>query len=242
VNSPGGSAVASELAWREMTLLQQVKPVVISMGEMAASGGYYISAPADYIFSDKTTLTGSIGVFGMIPNIKNLLTYRLGITIDNTYTSPAALIPSPFQPVTDIQRKNLNKSVDKVYETFTQHVAEGRNLDINDVLNIAEGRVWSGTMAKEIGLVDAIGGFNEAVGKAIELADISSNYKICEYVAPLTPFEEYLNSMSFAYTKSLGLDYNIYGDEMRDIISEIPMVFTYSGIQTRVVGDLKIEF
>ena len=242
VNSPGGSAIASELAWREMTLLQQVKPVVISMGEMAASGGYYISAPADYIFSDKTTLTGSIGVFGMIPNIKNLLTYRLGITIDNTYTSPAALTPSPFQPVTDIQRKNLNKSVDKVYETFTQHVAEGRNLDINDVLNIAEGRVWSGTMAKEIGLVDAIGGFNEAVGKAIELADISSNYKICEYVAPLTPFEEYLNSMSFAYTKSLGLDYNIYGDEMRDIISEIPMVFTYSGIQTRVVGDLKIEF
>ena len=164
VNSPGGSAIASELAWREMTLLQQVKPVVISMGEMAASGGYYISAPADYIFSDKTTLTGSIGVFGMIPNIKNLLTYRLGITIDNTYTSPAALTPSPFQPVTDIQRKNLNKSVDKVYETFTQHVAEGRNLDINDVLNIAEGRVWSGTMAKEIGLVDAIGGFNEAVG------------------------------------------------------------------------------
>lgn len=242
VNSPGGSAIASELAWREMTLLQQVKPVVISMGEMAASGGYYISAPADYIFSDKTTLTGSIGVFGMIPNIKNLLTYRLGITIDNTYTSPAALTPSLFQPVTDIQRKNLNKSVDKVYETFTQHVAEGRNLDINDVLNIAEGRVWSGTMAKEIGLVDAIGGFNEAVGKAIELADISSNYKICEYVAPLTPFEEYLNSMSFAYTKSLGLDYNIYGDEMRDIISEIPMVFTYSGIQTRVVGDLKIEF
>lgn len=242
VNSPGGSAIASELAWREMTLLQQVKPVVISMGEMAASGGYYISAPADYIFSDKTTLTGSIGVFGMIPNIKNLLTYRLGITIDNTYTSPAALTPSLFQPVTDIQRKNLNKSVDKVYETFTQHVAEGRNLDINDVFNIAEGRVWSGTMAKEIGLVDAIGGFNEAVGKAIELADISSNYKICEYVAPLTPFEEYLNSMSFAYTKSLGLDYNIYGDEMRDIISEIPMVFTYSGIQTRVVGDLKIEF
>ena len=242
VNSPGGSAIASELAWREMTLLQQVKPVVISMGEMAASGGYYISAPADYIFSEKTTLTGSIGVFGMIPNIKNLLTYRLGITIDNTYTSPAALTPSIFQPVTDIQRKNLNKSVDKVYETFTQHVAEGRNLDINNVLNIAEGRVWSGTMAKEIGLVDAIGGFNEAVGKAIELADISSNYKICEYVAPLTPFEEYLNSMSFAYTKSLGLDYNIYGDEMRDIISEIPMVFTYSGIQTRVVGDLKIEF
>ena len=90
--------------------------------------------------------------------------------------------------------------------------------------------------------MDAIGGFNEAVGKAVELADISSNYKICEYVAPLTPFEEYLNSITATYTKSLGLDYNIYGDEMREIIKEIPMVFTHSGIQTRVVGDLKIEF
>lgn len=242
VNSPGGSAIASELAWREMTLLQQVKPVVISMGDMAASGGYYISAPADYIFSDKSTLTGSIGVFGMIPNAKNFLTYRLGITFDGVQTSKAAVTPSIFQPVTDIQRKNLTKSVDRVYETFTQHVAEGRNLDINRVFEIAEGRVWSGTMAKEIGLVDAIGGFNEAVGKAVELADISSNYKICEYVAPLTPFEEYLNSMTATYTKSLGLDYNIYGDEMREIIKEIPMVFTHSGIQTRVVGDLKIEF
>lgn len=242
VNSPGGSAIASELAWREMTLLQQVKPVVISMGDMAASGGYYISAPADYIFSDKSTLTGSIGVFGMIPNIKNLLTYRLGVTLDGVQTSPAAVTPSLFQPVTDIQRKNLNKSVDRVYETFTQHVAEGRNLDINKVLNIAEGRVWSGTMAKEIGLVDAIGGFNEAVGKAVELADISSNYKICEYVAPLTPFEEYLNSMTMVYAKNWGLNYNIYGDEIGDIIKEIPVIFTHSGIQTRVVGDLKIEF
>ena len=242
VNSPGGSAIASELAWREMTLLQQVKPVVVSMGDMAASGGYYISAPADYIFSDKSTLTGSIGVFGMIPNIKNFLTYRLGVTLDGVQTSPAAVTPSLFQPVTDIQRKNLNKSVDRVYETFTQHVAEGRNLDINKVLNIAEGRVWSGTMAKEIGLVDAIGGFNEAVGKAVELADISSNYKICEYVAPLTPFEEYLNSMTMVYAKNWGLNYNIYGDEIGDIIKEIPVIFTHSGIQTRVVGDLKIEF
>ena len=242
VNSPGGSAIASELAWREMTLLQQVKPVVVSMGDMAASGGYYISAPADYIFSDKSTLTGSIGVFGMIPNIKNFLTYRLGVTLDGVQTSPAAVTPSLFQPVTDIQRKNLNKSVDRVYETFTQHVADGRNLDINKVLNIAEGRVWSGTMAKEIGLVDAIGGFNEAVGKAVELADISSNYKICEYVAPLTPFEEYLNSMTMVYAKNWGLNYNIYGDEIGDIIKEIPVIFTHSGIQTRVVGDLKIEF
>jgi protease-4 len=149
---------------------------------------------------------------------------------------------SLLEPLSNEQKTSITKSVDRIYTTFTSHVAEGRNMSIEEVYNVAEGREWSGTMGKECGLVDAIGGINEAIGKAVELADISSNYKICEYVAPLTPFEEYLNSMSFAYTKSLGLDYNIYGDEMRDIISEIPMVFTYSGIQTRVVGDLKIEF
>lgn len=242
VNSPGGSAIASELAWREMVLLQQVKPVVISMGEQAASGGYYISAPADYIFSDKSTLTGSIGVFGMIPNIKNLLNNRLGITIDNAYTSPSAMAVNILSPLSEQQRAILNKSVDRIYETFTGHVAEGRNLPIDKVLDIAEGRVWSGLTAKEIGLVDAIGGINEAVGKAIELADISSNYKICEYVAPLTPFEEWLNSITMVYTNNWGLDYNIYGDDIRTIIEEIPMVFTHSGIQTRVAGELKIEF
>ena len=134
------------------------------------------------------------------------------------------------------------KNIDRVYDTFTSHVSEGRNLTIDDVLKIAEGRVWSGISAKEIGLVDAIGGINEAVGKAIELADISSNYKICEYVAPLTPFEEWLNSMTMVYTKNLGLDYDIYGDDIREIIKEIPHVFSHSGIQTRVAGDLKIEF
>lgn len=242
VNSPGGSAIASELAWREMTLLQEVKPVVISMGEMAASGGYYISAPADYIYADKTTLTGSIGVFGMIPNIKNFLNYRLGITVDNVYTSPAAMGTNLLSPMSEQQRKFFMKGVDKVYETFTSHVAEGRNLPIADVLNIAEGRVWSGTSAKEIGLVDAIGGINEAVGKAMELADITSNYKLCEFVAPLSPFEEWLNSMTMVYANNLGLNYNIYGDDIREIIEDVPMVFSHSGIQTRVAGDLKIEF
>ena len=139
-------------------------------------------------------------------------------------------------------RKIMLKSVDRVYTTFTSHVAEGRNLPIEEVLKIAEGRIWSGVTAKEIGLVDAIGGINEAVGKAIELADISSNYKLCEYVAPLTPFEEFINSISGTYAKSLGLDYNIYGDEIRSIVEEIPFIFTHSGIQTRLAGDIKIEF
>jgi protease-4 len=241
VNSPGGSAIASELAWREMTLLQEVKPVVISMGDMAASGGYYISAPADYIYANKTTLTGSIGVFGMIPNLKNLLTNRLGVSMEGVYTSPAAIAPNLFTSMSNEQRNLLMKGVDRVYETFTQHVAEGRNLAIEDVLNIAEGRVWCGSTAVKIGLVDAIGGINEAVGKAMELADISSNYKICEFVAPQSPFDQWLNAMTSSYIKSMGLDYNIYGEEVRNMIEEMPMLFSHTGIQTRVVGDVKIE-
>ena len=241
VNSPGGSAIASELAWREMTLLQEVKPVVISMGDMAASGGYYISAPADYIYANKTTLTGSIGVFGMIPNLKNLLSNRLGVSIDGVYTSPAAIAPNLFTSMSNEQRNLLMKGVDRVYETFKQHVAEGRNLAIEDVLNIAEGRVWCGSTAVKIGLVDAIGGINEAVGKAMELADISSNYKLCEFVAPQSPFDQWLNAMTSSYIKSMGLDYNIYGEEVRNMIEEMPMLFSHTGIQTRVVGDVKIE-
>jgi protease-4 len=242
VNSPGGSAIASELAWREMVLLQQVKPVVISMGEQAASGGYYISAPADYIYADKSTLTGSIGVFGMIPNIKNLLNYRLGITVDGVQTSPAAIAPNILTPMSEIQRKHLAKSVDRIYDTFTSHVAEGRNLDIKEVLKIAEGRVWSGATASKIGLVDAIGGINEAVGKAMELADIKANYKLCEFVAPLSPFEEWLSSMTMVYAKQWGLNSDIYGEEIRSIINEMPEIFQQSGIQTRVAGYLKLEF
>lgn len=241
VNSPGGSAIASELAWREMTLLQEVKPVVISMGDMAASGGYYISAPADYIYANKTTLTGSIGVFGMIPNLKNLLNNRLGVSMEGVYTSPAAIAPNLFTSMSNEQRNLLMKGVDRVYETFTQHVAEGRNLAIEDVLNIAEGRVWCGSTAVKIGLVDAIGGINEAVGKAMELADISSNYKLCEFVAPQSPFDQWLNAMTSSYIKSMGLDYNIYGEEVRNMIEEMPMLFSHTGIQTRVVGDVKIE-
>ena len=242
VNSPGGSALASEIAWHEMKLLQEQKPVVISMGGMAASGGYYISAPADYIFADKATLTGSIGVFGVLPNFGALLEKRLGITFDSAATSAAATGLTGITPLTAQERKMLSKSVDKIYTTFTQHVADGRNLPIDEVLEIAEGRVWSGTMAKEIGLVDEIGGLHAAITKAISLADIEQNFKIYEYVAPRTPFEEWLNTTSFVLAKNLGVDYNIYGDELRDIVSQMPILTSMSGIRTELFGEMNIEF
>ena len=238
VNSPGGSALASEIAWHEMKLLQEEKPVVISMGGMAASGGYYISAPADYIFADKSTLTGSIGVFGVLPNFGKLLEQRLGITFDSAATSVNAVGLAGIKPLTSQERKNLSQSVDRIYKVFTEHVAEGRNLPIEDVLKIAEGRVWSGTMAKEIGLVDEIGGLHAAISKAVALADIKNNFKIYEYVAPLSPFEEWLNATSFG----VDIDYNIYGEELRDIFSKMPVLGSLSGIRAQQFGDMNIEF
>ena len=242
VNSPGGSALASEIAWHEMKLLQEQKPVVISMGSMAASGGYYISAPADYIFADKATLTGSIGVFGVLPNFGKLLEQRLGITFDSAATSANAVGLAGIKPLTAQERKNLSQSVDRIYTVFTEHVAEGRNLPIADVLTIAEGRVWSGTMAKEIGLVDEIGGLREAIFKAASLADLKDNFKIYEYVAPRSPFEEWLNTTSFVLAKSLGVDYNIYGEELREIISQMPILSSMSGVRAQYFGNMNIEF
>lgn len=241
VNSPGGSALASEFAWREMVLLQQTKPVVVSMGDLAASGGYYISAPADYIFSDKSTLTGSIGVFGMIPNFGSFLSNRIGITIDSVTTSPSANMTG-LQPLTAAQRRMLNAQVDKIYTTFTSHVAEGRNLPIDDVLKIAEGREWSGTMAKERGLVDAIGGINAAIAKAVELADITGNHQLYEFTTPLNPFDQWLKSAGMVYASQWGLDYGIYGESINSAIREVPMVFSSQGIQMRIAGNPRIQF
>jgi protease-4 len=178
----------------------------------------------------------------MIPNLQKLLEDRIGITYDSAYTSPAAEGLSTFSPMSSDERNYIMKGVDRVYNTFTSHVAEGRNLDIDYVLTIAEGRVWSGDMAKEIGLVDEIGGLSKAIAKAVELADIGDNYKLYEYVAPLTPFEEWLDSMGMFYANTWGLDYNIYGEQIRSIIMDLSMITSMEGIRAEVVGDLRVEF
>ncbi|MBQ3249206.1 MAG: signal peptide peptidase SppA [Alistipes sp.] len=241
VNSPGGSALASEVAWREMELLQREKPVVISMGSMAASGGYYISAPADYIYADNLTLTGSIGVFGILFNLSDTFKNKLGITFDTAATSPAAGGMNLMRPLTAMERKSLERSIDSIYATFTGHVAEGRNMPIEKVLDIAEGRVWCGTEALEHGLVDALGGINEAVGKALELADIDDDYTLYEFTAPLTPFEEWLDSVGMLYAKTWGMNYNIYGNEIREILEESPIIMKNSGIQALMPGNVKVN-
>ncbi len=180
VNSPGGSALASDVIWREMTLLQQQKPVVVSMGEYAASGGYYISAPADAIIANRTTLTGSIGVFGILPSLGNALEQNLGITLDGVKTNQSSDMGSGFEPLSKTEHKAMMRSVDRVYERFTSLVAEGRNLTIEQVYDIAEGRVWTGKRAVEIGLADMNGGLYTAIGYAASVANLGTSYQVVE--------------------------------------------------------------
>ena len=239
VNSPGGSALASDVIWREVVLLKESKPVVVSMGDYAASGGYYISAPADYIFSDRLTLTGSIGVFGTIFNVNDFLSNKLGVTFDSVGTSPNAGGFSITEPLTERNREIIKEGVDKIYKTFTSLVAEGRNLDIEKVYSIAEGRVWSGTDAVNIGLVDANGGLFDAVAKAAELADITNDYQLMEIKLPLSPIELWLQSLTMMTANSLNIDYNIYGEELNKIIEQNLFIFTNHGVQ--MITPLNIE-
>ncbi len=179
VNSPGGSALASDIIWREMELLKAEKPVIVSMGGYAASGGYYISCPADVIVADKMTLTGSIGVFGLMFNAHDALVDKLGITMDGVKSNASSSM-TIVTPLTPVQRAAMMRGVDKVYETFTTNVANGRNLTIDHVLDIAGGRVWSGEDAKGIGLIDAYGGLKTAIATAVDKAELGDKYRVIE--------------------------------------------------------------
>ena len=222
VNSPGGSALASDVIWREVELLRAEKPVVVSMGSYAASGGYYISCPADVIVADKLTLTGSIGVFGMILDTREALKNKLGITIDGVQSNASSNFLAT-QPLTPVQRSMIMRGVDKVYTTFTNDVAEGRNLPIEKVLDIAGGRVWSGADALGIGLIDTYGGLKTAIALAVDKADLGDNYRVTEVTETPTGFAAFIASLNMsvrkAFTRSeLGLmmkDYNTVREAFR---------------------------
>lgn len=195
VNSPGGSALASDVIWREVELLKAEKPVVVSMGSYAASGGYYISCPADVIVADKMTLTGSIGVFGMIANPHDALKNKLGITIDGVKTNRSSGM-GQLEPLSRTERASIMRGVDRVYETFTGHVSKGRNLPIERVLEIAEGRVWSGVEALKIGLVDANGGLKTAIALAVDKAGLGDKYRVNERLETPTGVAAILSAFS----------------------------------------------
>ncbi len=180
VNSPGGSASASEVIQREVRLTREKKPVIISMGTLAASGGYWISTYGDRIFAEPATITGSIGVFGMFPNIQGLTNDKLGLTFDTVKTGKFADAGTIVRPKTDEELALFQRMVDWIYEEFTGKVAESRKLDIAKVREIAQGRVWSGTEGKALGLVDEIGGLNDAIKYAAEKANLGEKFRVVE--------------------------------------------------------------
>jgi len=195
INSGGGSALASEVIWRELKLAAQEKPVVASLGDVAASGGYYIAAPADTIMASPNTITGSIGVFGLFFNSKELLNDKLGIHVDVAKTHQYADLGSPFRSMTAREREILKIGIEDVYETFITHVAEGRNMTKENINEIAQGRVWSGVDAKRIGLVDLFGGMEEAVALAGEMANIEQ-YRVVGLPKLKDPFQQFLQEFS----------------------------------------------
>lgn len=180
INSGGGSSLASENIWREMTLARQEKPVIVSFGDVAASGGYYFACDADSIFATPCTITGSIGVFTMIPNMQKFFNNKLGITFDEVTTSPQADLYSVVKPLTPVQRQFIQNGVDSTYEDFKERVANGRKMSVGYVDSIGQGRVWSGSRGLQLGLVDRMGGLNEAVACAARMAK-TTNYRLVEY-------------------------------------------------------------
>ena len=206
INSGGGSALMSDIIWREVDLARQVKPVVVSMGDYAASGGYYIACASSYIVAQPTTLTGSIGVFGVIPNAEKMLANKLGITVDGVKTNSHSDGLGIHRPMDNYERTILQKHVDNVYSVFTKRVADGRNVSISYVDSIGQGRIWSGEDALRLNLIDTLGGIDIAIKKAAQLADIS-NYAISERPIMKDVLTEFLesfmdNSISMKMKKS----------------------------------------
>jgi protease-4 len=190
VNSPGGSALASDIIWREIDLLKKEKPVVVSMGDVAASGGYYIACGADSIFADANTITGSIGVFSVIPNAEKFLKNKLGITFDRVKTGQYADAPSATRALTVTEQKFLQVGVDSVYYTFKSRVAAGRQKSLDYIDTIAQGRVWTGADAIKVGLVDKIGTLNDALASAAKMAKLKG-YSIKSYPESRSFIEEF---------------------------------------------------
>ena len=241
VNSPGGSAVASAIIGRELDLTKAEKPIIVSMGDYAASGGYWISAKADYIFADPTTLTGSIGVFGTFPNLQGLLNDKIGLTFDVAKTNENADFGTVTQPLTEFQYGKLQEMVVKTYNDFTSRVAEGRGLTQSYVDSIGQGRVWSGVDAIEIGLVDQLGDMEDAIAYAAQKANLGNDFKVSEWPKQKDFFTRIMESVNnngsdkldAAMRSKLGTYYNY--------IQGLEYLQKNTGIQARMPFDMVIE-
>lgn len=237
INSPGGSAYGSEVIWREVKLAAETKPVVASMGDVAASGGYYIACAADTILADRTTITGSIGIYGMIPNAQNLMTNKLGITRDVVTTNEHSDMISITRPMSGFERDLMQQMIEEGYDTFISRVAEGRKMEKTAVDEIGQGRVWAAPNAKEIKLIDSYGGLTDAIDLAKRMAKLDG-YRIVNLPKLKDPLEELLKEFSGSaragfMKDELGEGYKYY-EQLRGLISQ-------KGILARMPYDIDIH-
>jgi protease IV len=237
INSPGGDGLASDVIWREVDLAAKDKPVIASFGDVAASGGYYIACPATKILADPTTITGSIGVFGVIPNFKGLFNNKLGITFDEAGTNANSDFISVTHPLSAYQTEIIQKEIERFYDGFVTKVATGRHLKKADVDSIGQGRVWSGIDAKKVGLIDDFGGLQESVKLAAELAHVK-NYRLMILPEQKDPIQAILDAIfdrdeNSILEKTLGENYKYY-----EYLKEIRQM---KGIQARMEYEVEIR-
>jgi protease IV len=238
ISSPGGSALASDVMWREIQLTKKVKPVIASMSDVAASGGYYLAMGCDTIVAHPNTITGSIGVFGIIPNIQGFMNNKLGITIDNVKTGKYSDVPTLTRPMTEFEQEVVQRQINQIYDVFTKKAAQGRGMTQDKLKEYASGRVWSGAEAKERNLVDVFGGLETAIEIAAAKANIKDDYRITELPARKSFVEELMGDagkqVKEAQVKAeLGELYPLYN--MYKKVEHI------QGMQTRMPYNLSVE-
>lgn len=237
VNSPGGSALASDVIWRETVLAQKAKPFIVSMGDVAASGGYYISCAADRIFAQPNTITGSIGVFGMIPNAQKALSEKLGITIDTVNTNKHSDVGTILRGVSADEYEYVQQSVEHIYDIFITKVAAGRKTTKNNIDSVGQGRVWSGADAIKINLVDELGGINDAIAYAAKQAKVS-DYKLQLLPKQKDPLQELLgNTKDEMETRAMKTNLG----EQYKYVKQVKNVLQLKGVQARLPYEMIIE-
>lgn len=237
VNSPGGSALASDVIWREVLLAKEKKPVIVSMGDLAASGGYYIACAADTIIANPTTLTGSIGVFGVIPDFQKFFNNKLGITFDNVKTNENSEYLTVTRPMTSYEEKVLTNNVERIYSTFITHVSEGRSMEVAQVDSIGQGRVWSGIDGLRINLVDETGGLRKAIAIAASMAGLDE-YRTIGLPSQKDPFTQFMEDLSGDPSESklkeqFGVFYPFY--------KEIQYLSGVKGVQARMPYSIDVN-
>lgn len=237
INSPGGSALASDVMWREIKNASAVKPVVCSMSDVAASGGYYMAMACDYIYAQPNTITGSIGVFGLSVELDDFLKKKLGITTDRVKTGEYSDLGSPLKKMTDEEFEIIQKEVERIYEVFTTKAAEGRNMTVDQLKELASGRVWSGVRAQKIGLVDELGGMNSAVKKAVELSN-TTDYEL-EYYPNSSDFFSQLKGEFETKYETQFLEEKLGGG--KELIDALEYINSLDVVQARLPMDIKID-